>query len=255
MKIVFLGTGPSLGVPIPTCDCDTCLSNDPRDKRLRSSIYIEYRDTNFIIDCGPDFRQQVLTNNVNRIDFLLLTHKHNDHVGGLDDVRPFNYLQKSDMPIIGNKETLSDVKKRFYYSFEKRPYPGAPKFELIEVDKGRGVTIRGIDILPIEVFHGEMSILGYRIGDFTYITDAKYIEADQLKLIEGSKYLVVNALMPAWKHKMHFDLEDALELIKIISPKKAWVTHLNHKFPRYKELNALIPENVQFAYDGLEVII
>lgn len=254
MKIVFLGSGPSLGVPVPTCDCITCKSIDPRDKRLRSSVYIKTKDIQFVIDCGPDFRQQVLINNITRVDFILLTHNHNDHVGGLDDVRPFNYIQEGKMPIYGSKETLEDIKRRFYYSFEKRPYPGAPGFELEEVKKGIGFKAGGIDILPIEVFHGNMSVFGYRIGDFTYITDAKYIEADQIELIKGTKYLVVNALMPNWKHKMHFDLEDALDLIKQINPKKAYLTHISHKFPPYAELKDLIPNNVEFAYDGLEVI-
>jgi len=252
VKITFLGTGPSLGVPVPTCKCETCMSKDPRDKRLRSSIYIECDSSKFLIDCGPDFRQQVLENNIEQIDFLLLTHKHNDHIGGLDDIRSFNYIQKSDMPIFGNKETLQDIKTRFYYAFEQRPYPGTPKLDLKEIEKGRDFEANGVKIIPIEVFHGSMPIFAFRIKDFTYITDAKYINDDQLKLIEGTEYLVVNALLPDWKHKMHFDLEDALELIEKISPQKAWITHISHKFPIYKDLQKLIPENVKFAYDGLK---
>ena len=253
MKLIFLGTGPSLGVPVPTCNCKTCSSLDPRDKRLRSSVYIEYDDYKFVIDCGPDFRQQVLMNNIDKIDFILLTHKHNDHIGGLDDVRPFNYHQKENMSIYGNKETLTDVKNRFYYSFEKRPYPGAPKFRLIEVERNTMFGYKEMNILPIEVFHGDMSVFGYRIRDFTYITDAKYIAQEQIDLIKGTKYLVINALRPSFKHKMHFDLEDALDFIKIIKPEKAFLTHLSHKFPPYQKLFSLVPDNVMFAYDGLEI--
>lgn len=255
MKIVFLGTGPSLGVPIPTCDCSTCSSSDPKDKRLRSSIYIEHLENNFIIDCGPDFRQQVLSNSIGKIDFILLTHKHNDHVGGLDDVRPFNYIQKRDMPIFGNIDTLNDVKTRFYYSFEKRPYPGAPKFDLQQIEKSDIIEIGELSIIPIEVFHGSMSIFAYRIGDFTYITDAKYIADDQIELIKGTKYLVVNALMVNRKHKMHFDLEDAIELIDKINPQKAYLTHISHNFPRFKDIQEQLPKNVYLAYDGLELTL
>ncbi len=252
MKIIFLGTGPSLGVPVPTCQCHTCTSKDSKDKRLRSSVYIEYKDKRFVIDCGPDFRQQVLVNNVEHIDFILLTHKHNDHVGGMDDVRPFNYIQKENMPIYGCRETLKDVKNRFYYSFEKRHYPGAPKFDLLEVEKGRRVDMGDISIMPIEVLHGTMPILGYRIGDFTYITDAKYIEADQIELVLGTKYLVVNSLLYNRTHSIHFNLEEALDFIELINPDKAFLTHISHKFPPMKEMKGLLPKNVQLAYDGLE---
>ncbi len=254
MKIIFLGTGPSLGVPVPTCHCDTCSSKNSKDKRLRSSIYIEYRNKKFVIDCGPDFRQQVLSNSIEEIDFILLTHKHNDHVGGLDDVRPFNYIQRNNMPIYGSKDTLSDVKTRFYYSFEKRPYPGAPKFELIELEKGKSFDVDGLEIVPIEVLHGSMPILAYRIGDFTYVTDAKYIDDDQVKLIKGTKYLVVNSLLVNRSHSIHFNLREALDFIKRINPKKAYLTHLSHNFPPTEDIGGLLPENVQLAYDGLELV-
>ncbi len=255
MKIRFLGTGPSLGVPVPTCHCRTCSSNDPKDKRLRSSIYIETDDLGFIIDCGPDFRQQVLRYDIEHIDFLLLTHKHNDHIGGLDDVRPFNYQQKGVMKIYGNEETLEDVKSRFYYSFQENPYPGAPKFELIKVLKNHPFHISGIKVIPIEVLHGSMKVFGYRIGDFAYLTDVKFIAEDQIGLVKGVKILVINALRPDRKHKMHFDLADALEFIDLINPEQAFITHLSHKFPVYTKLQSLLPENkdIMFAYDGLEL--
>ena len=253
MKIVFLGTGPSLGVPVPTCQCHTCTSTDRKDKRLRSSVYIEYKNKRFVIDCGPDFRQQVLANKVEHIDFILLTHKHNDHVGGMDDVRSFNYIQKENMPIYGSKETLKDIKNRFYYSFEKRPYPGTPKFDLLEVEKGRLIEVGDMSIIPIEVLHGSMPILGYRIGDFTYITDAKHIAEDQIELVRGTKYLVVNSLLYKRTHKIHFNLEEALNFIRIINPEKAFLTHISHKFPPMKKMEGLLPDNVKLAYDGFEI--
>lgn len=253
MKIIFLGTGPSLGVPVPTCHCETCSSNNPKDKRLRSSVYVETQGLKFVIDCGPDFRQQVLRNDIEFIDFLLLTHKHNDHIGGLDDVRPFNYHQKGDMKIFGNKETLQDVKNRFYYSFQENPYPGAPKFNLTEVKKNLPFNILNLKIIPIQAYHGSMEVFGFRIGEFTYLTDVKYIEDDQIDLVKGTRYLVINALRPDRKHKMHFDLEDALKFIEFISPEQAFLTHLSHKFPPYDQLSGLVPDNVMFAYDGLEI--
>ena len=254
MKIVFLGTGPSLGVPVPTCKCQTCMSSDSRDKRLRSSLYIEKQDISFVIDCSPDFRQQVLRQEIRHIDFILLTHKHNDHIGGLDDVRPFNYSQGKTMPLYCNEETAIDIKKRFYYSFEKKRYPGAPEYKIIRVQKNTRFQAAGIDIMPIQVLHGQMPVFAYRIGDFTYITDAKHIEDDQKALIKGSKFMVVNVLRPHKKHKMHFNLQEALQLIKEISPEKAFITHMSHNFPPYKYLRELnVPDNVIFAYDGMQV--
>ena len=254
MKIVFLGTGPSLGVPVVTCQCKTCKSTDSRDKRLRSSLYVEYEDKKFIIDCGPDFRQQVLRENIVHLDFLLLTHKHNDHIGGMDDVRPFNFVQHEALPVYANKSTLADIKKRFYYSFEAVPYPGTPQFELVEVKKNTPFVAKGVEIMPVEVMHGKMHVFGYRTGDFTYITDAKYIEDDQKALIKGTKYMVVNVLRPFKEHKMHFNLKEALQLIEEIAPQKAFITHMSHKFPPYKQLSELnVPDNVIFAYDGLTV--
>jgi len=251
VKIIFLGTGPSLGVPVPTCHCETCSSKDSRDKRLRSSLYVDSGDVQFVIDCGPDFRQQVLRYNIENIDFILLTHKHNDHIGGIDDIRPFNYHQKENIKIFGSEETLKDVRTRFYYSFEERPYPGTPKIDLIEVEKGIPFEIKDIKIQPIEVFHGSMSVFGFRISKFTYITDAKYISEDQINLVKGTEYLVINALHPTYKHKMHFDLEDALEFIDKIKPKQAFITHMSHKFPPYEQTAKILPENVVLAYDGL----
>ncbi|MBK7096724.1 MAG: MBL fold metallo-hydrolase [Saprospiraceae bacterium] len=253
MRVLFLGTGPSLGVPVPTCTCATCLSDDPRDKRLRSSIYITAVNTSFIIDCGPDFRQQALVHNLKKIDFVLVTHKHNDHIGGLDDVRPYNYSQGRVMKIYGNEDTIIDIKKRFYYSFEEKPYPGTPKFELIIVSED--IVIDGLKIEIINGFHGEMPVLGFRIGDFAYLTDFKYIEDSEIMKLAGIKILVINALLPVREHKLHFNLPEALQLAEKIKPEKVYLTHLSHRFAHFADSESRLPNNVFLAYDGLELEI
>ena len=250
-----MGTGPSLGVPVPTCSCPTCSSDDPRDKRLRSSVYISVGDNDFIIDCGPDFRQQALKFGLRKIDFILITHKHNDHVAGLDDVRPFNYLQKRVMQIYGSNDAIQDIKSRFYYSFQKEPYPGAPKLELCEISQNRDFSINGIDFQTIEGLHGEMPVLGYRIGDLCYITDFKTISDEGLEKAKGSGTLVINALFPDRQHKLHFNLEEALAIADKIGPDKVYLTHVSHWFPPHEKSIELLPENVFMAWDGLELII
>ncbi len=253
MKITFLGTGPSLGTPIPTCNCDTCSSKDPRDARLRSSVYIERGESSFIIDCGPDFRQQVLTNGIKKIDFVLVTHQHNDHVGGMDDIRSFNYAKRGNMPIFGNRETLDELKKKYYYSFQENTQQSMPRFELKPVTKGKNFTVEGIEIMPIEAFHDMLPVLGFRIDNFTYLTDVKYIADEQLELVKGTEYLVINALRPVKTHFKHVNLPEALEIIEKINPKEAYLTHLGHEFRRHKELGKLVPKGVKFAYDGLQI--
>ena len=255
MKVLFLGTGPSLGVPVPTCTCPTCRSDDPRDKRLRSSVYVVTENASFLIDCGPDFRQQALKNNLEKIDFILITHKHNDHIGGIDDIRPYNYSQGSVMSVYGNNESIKDIERRFYYSFDDKAYPGTPKIDLNIIEGGGEIVIKGLQITVIEGLHGEMAVLGFRIGDFTYLTDFKYVDDKEILKIQGTKVLVINALIPYREHKLHFNLREALNLAEKIKPEKTYLTHMSHRFVTFVNSQNLFPPNVFMAYDGLEVEI
>ncbi|MGE5354973.1 MAG: MBL fold metallo-hydrolase [Deltaproteobacteria bacterium] len=255
MKVLFLGTGPSLGVPVPTCTCPTCQSYDERDKRLRSSVYITHKEKSFIIDCGPDFRQQALKYNLNKIDFILITHKHNDHIGGIDDLRPFNYFQNKKMPIYANEDSITDIKKRFYYSFDEKPYPGAPKLELISTNGIECLEISNLKITIIEGLHGEMPVQGYRIGDFSYLTDFKYISDKQAEKLAGTRVLVINALLPMREHKLHFNMNEALDLADRIKPESVFLTHLSHRYFPYMQSQKMLPDNVFLAFDGLTLTI
>lgn len=252
MKITFLGTGPSLGTPIIGCDCEVCTSADLRDKRLRSSVMIDVGGKRIIIDAGPDFREQMLRYNRDfKLDAILLTHSHRDHVAGLDDVRPFNFIQKRSTVIYAENDVLEEVKTRFFYSFDKSSTnKGVPKFDLREIFN-KPFFIDNIKIIPIRVFHS-MDMFGFRIDDFTYITDAKMISEEEIEKIKGTKILVVNAIRKKL-HYSHFNLDEALELIRIIQPKKAFITHMAHKLGKHKDLIKLLPKNVQPAYDGFEI--
>ena len=252
IQITFLGTGTSQGIPVIGCDCEVCQSKDHRDKRLRTALLVSTQQTTIVIDIGPDFRQQMLREGVERLDAIVITHKHNDHIIGLDDVRPFNFKQGQNMPIYATKEVQQNLQQRFAYSFEKNPYPGAPMLTLRTINKKEAFSIGDITLQPIEVLHGKLPVLGFRIGDFTYITDMKTITLEELKKVKGSKVLVLNALHQKIHHS-HLNLEEALAFIEQIQPQKAYLLHLSHRMGTHKATSKLLPPNVFIAYDGLMV--
>ncbi|MGB0806212.1 MAG: MBL fold metallo-hydrolase [Salibacteraceae bacterium] len=251
--VTFLGTGTSQGVPMIACDCKVCQSCDQKDKRLRSSILIKQNDVQVVIDTGPDFRYQMLREKVKRLDAVVFTHEHKDHVAGLDDIRGFNYFMKSSMSIFATERVQKALKREFYYAFESEKYPGVPQLELKTI-LNKPFDVLGVKFTPIEMTHFKMPVFGYRVGDFAYLTDANAISEKELKKLIGVKVLVINALREA-KHISHFSLEEALHLIKQINPKEAYLTHLSHQMPRYQELIEMLPENVFPAYDGLKLKI
>ncbi len=253
MKITFLGTGTSQGVPVIGCTCEVCRSLDYRDKRLRVSVHIEIGDTSLVIDTGPDFRQQMLRERISKLDAVLLTHSHKDHIAGLDDVRAFNFLQKQGMPIYGTPKTLEQVKIEFYYAFETQKYPGTPVLNLQELDDGE-FEINGIKILPLPVQHLHMPVLGFRIGDFSYITDANFIPEETYSKLKGTKLLVLNALQKE-KHQSHFNLEEALVQTKIINAEQTYFTHISHKMGLHQSASKEMPDSIMLAHDGLIVTL
>jgi phosphoribosyl 1,2-cyclic phosphate phosphodiesterase len=227
-----------------------CTSADPRDKRLRTSALLQVNDLNIIIDTGPDFRQQVLKAGLNRLDAVLFTHEHRDHIAGLDDIRPFNYRQGSAIPLYGNEEVIRRIKMEFDYIF-MGDYPGRPKVTIHQIDNNP-FTIGSLAVTPIRVMHHKMPVYGFRIGDFTYITDANDIPEMEMKKIVGTRFLVINALQHE-DHLSHFTLEEALEVIAQIKPEKAWLIHMGHNMGLHGELACELPPNVFLAYDGLSV--
>jgi phosphoribosyl 1,2-cyclic phosphate phosphodiesterase len=251
LKIIFLGTGTSQGVPIIGCSCEVCRSLDYRDKRLRTSVFIEAGGKNLLIDTGPDFRQQMLRESISRLDAVLFTHAHRDHTGGLDDIRAFNFMQQMDMPTYATSEVLKQLQADFAYIFEKQAYFGLPRLELHEIDD-QPFTIEDIQVQPLPVMHLRLPVTGFRIGNFSYITDANHIPESTLELLKGTSVLVLNALQIA-EHLSHFNLEQALQMIDIIKPQRAYLTHISHKLGLHSKVEKLLPSNVQLAYDGLEI--
>jgi len=253
MKITFLGTGSSLGTPITGCTCDVCKSTDTRDIRLRGSVMIDIDGKTFIIDAGPDFRQQMLLYNQKfTLDAILITHDHRDHIAGLDDVRPFNFLQKRSTPIYAEKNVIQTIKNILFYSFEETENDNVPKFLLNEIST-EPFEIQGVKIIPIRVFHS-MEMLGFRIGDFTYITDAKKIEDSEINKIIGTKILVVNALRQK-EHYSHFTIEEAIEFTKKVKPNQTFLTHMSHRIGFHSDLCNTLPKNILPAFDGQEIIL
>jgi phosphoribosyl 1,2-cyclic phosphate phosphodiesterase len=248
VKITFLGTGTSQGVPVIACECHTCISEDQKDKRLRTSLMLQTADTTIVFDAGPDFRQQMLREYVSKLDAIILTHEHKDHIAGMDDVRAFNFKSQDAIDIYAEEEVQEAVKREYKYVFENK-YPGIPKMRL-NLIPGFGFNIKGLNIIPVRVRHKELDIYGFRIGTFAYITDADYIPESSMEKLIGVKYLVINALRKQ-KHPSHFNLSEAIDHIRKISPKRAYLTHISHQMGRYKEVSEELPPGVLFAYDGM----
>lgn len=251
MKVTFLGTGTSQGVPVIGCDCPVCASLDFRDKRTRSAIHIELNGKSFVIDTGPDFRTQMLREKINQLDAVIFTHEHKDHTAGLDDIRPYNFSQKKDMPLFGTKKVLNQIKKEFSYIFEEVKYPGVPSVIPHEITNAPFIA-EGVSIIPIQVLHYRLPVFGFRFNDFTYITDAKHIEEKELEKIKGSKILVLNALQKN-HHISHFTLEEAIQMVNIIQPEMAYFTHISHKLGNHQEIESTLPSHIRLAFDGLKL--
>lgn len=253
MKVTFLGTGTSQGIPVIACNCEVCRSNDPRDKRLRTSIMLSSETTNLVIDTGPDFRQQMLREHVNKLDGVVFTHEHKDHIAGMDDIRAFNFIQKKDMDIYASAEVQIALKREFHYVFANKKYPGVPRVKLHSINDAP-FMVGDIKLTPINVLHYMMPVKSYRVGSFSYITDAKTIPEKEFEKLKGTEILVINALRKT-THVSHFNLEEALQIIERIKPRKAYLTHLSHLMGLHYKLENELPENVEIAVDGLTIEI
>ena len=246
----ILGSGTSQGVPVIACNCLVCLSDNKFDKRLRASALISVEGKNLVIDTGPDFRYQMLREGIKNLEGILITHQHKDHIAGMDDVRAFNFKQKQSINVFSTKEVQDALKREFHYVFSDSNYPGLPKLNLVEFSNKVFQPIPDINVIPIEVWHHKMPVTGFRIGDLTYITDAKKIEQSEMNKIKDSNVLVINALR-IQEHISHFNLNEALEIIQILKPEKAYLTHISHLFGKHDDIEKLLPANVSVAFDGL----
>jgi len=253
LKVTFLGTGTSQGIPIIGSNHPVCLSTNPKDKRLRVSVLLEWDDYKFVIDCGPDFRQQMITNNVQRIDGILFTHEHNDHVIGLDDIRPF-YFRQGNISIYCHSRVLGELKKRFEYVFQvENKYPGAPTLNQ-HIINDEPFKLGNLEVIPINVYHPELQVYGFRFGDFAYVTDAKVFPEEEKEKLKGVKVLVLNALRKE-EHRSHLNLKQALAIVEEIQPERAYFTHISHHLGFHDEVEKELPEGVFLAYDNLQISI
>ena len=253
ISVKFLGTGTSQGVPVIACPCEVCASADPRDKRLRCSILIQVGGKNIVIDSGPDFRQQMLRTGITRLDAILFTHGHKDHTAGLDDVRAYNYAMRRPMNIYAEKLVQIGLYHEFAYVFADDKYPGIPELNMHTIDE-TPFTVDSIQVTPIRVMHMKLPVLGFRIGQMAYITDAKSIHKREKEKLNGLDCLIVNGLRKK-PHISHFSLNEALALIEDMKPAKAYITHISHQMGFHRQVQTELPPNVFLAFDGLEVCI
>ncbi|MEO6189158.1 MAG: MBL fold metallo-hydrolase [Saprospiraceae bacterium] len=254
MKVIILGTGTSVGVPMIGCTCPTCTSLDPKDSRLRTSAHISTQGIHIQIDIGPDFRQQILSNKIKRVDAILITHQHADHTSGIDEIRAFNFSQNSSIPIYAEDMVLDDLKQRFAYVFSASDYPGLPSIRLNPIIANQNFNILGIDITPLRILHGKLPILGFRICNFAYITDASQISEDVMQELQGLEVLIINALRHKVHHS-HFNLDQSLKVVHQINAKQTYLTHLSHQMGLHKDIEKELPPNVFLGYDGLTIEI
>lgn len=251
MKVTFLGTGTSQGVPLIGCNCEVCRSTHEKDKRLRSSILIEDDGKTFVIDTGPDFRQQMLREDVKRLDAVIFTHEHRDHIAGLDDIRAFNFIMKTAIDIYADDNVERALRTTLWYIFSEDKYPGIPEVTLHHID-GKPFSIGQTKFIPIQVMHHKLPIWGFRVNNFTYITDANFIPEEEKKKIYGSEVLVLNALRKE-KHISHFTLDEAIETIKELNPEQAYLTHISHQLGKHEDIERELPPHIRLAYDGLRL--
>ena len=276
-KLTFLGTGTSQGVPMIGCGCDVCRSMDPRDKRLRASVLVEYDGLSILVDAGPDFRQQMLRAGVSHLDAILLTHNHKDHTGGLDDIRAFNYLEKKATEIYCEKYVEDSLRLEYSYAFAEKKYPGAPEWHVHNIDEnpfmihaggpyevlvwehGKGYIrsvagsddpVKSVEIIPIRGMHYKLPVLGFRFGNIAYCTDMNYIPEEEFEKLQGLDHFIINCVKYG-KHVSHYSIEEAVEIAKKVGAKHSWLTHLSHQLPTYNELAGTLPSDIQPAYDGL----
>ncbi len=254
IRVTFLGTGTSQGIPVIGSTHPVCLSPDPKDKRLRVSVLLSFNEMNYVIDCGPDFRQQMLTHTVNKLNGILFTHEHADHTAGLDDIRPF-YFRHGDIPIYAHKRVLQSLTQRFDYIFAtENKYPGTPNVILNEVVKDQTFQLGPIRVVPVEADHKGLQVFGYLFFDFTYLTDVKQMKPSEIEKIKGTKVLVVNALREE-AHESHFNLDEALRFIQLVQPEKAYLTHISHLLGFHAVVDKKLPNNVHLAFDNLVIEI
>lgn len=249
VKVTFLGTGTSQGVPVIGCDCKVCYSANPRDNRLRSSILIETQNKVFCVDTGPDFRQQMLREKVQRLDAVLYTHEHKDHTAGMDDVRAFNFKLNRPIDLYVDENVDNCLRREFSYAFSENPYPGVPRLQMYKITN-EPFSVQGVDFIPIQLMHHKLPVFGFRIGDFAYCTDVNYIAPEEKQKLKGLEVLILTALRKE-KHISHFSLSEALELIDELKPKKAYLTHISHYLGMHSEVSKELPKNVALGYDGL----
>jgi phosphoribosyl 1,2-cyclic phosphate phosphodiesterase len=253
MKVTFLGTGTSQGVPIICCECAVCRSQNPKDNRLRTSILIESDLAKVVIDSGPDFRQQMLRQKMKTLDAVVFTHEHKDHIAGLDEVKAFNYFNKMRMPVYATERVQEALKREFAYIFAEDKYPGIPEIDVFTVTD-KTITVKDINLLPIDVIHYRLPVKAYRINDFTYITDANYISEEEKQKIKGSKIIVINALRRE-EHVSHYTFQQAIDLMNELKPEKAYFTHISHQLGLHDDVSIELPSFIELAYDGLQIEI